>query len=125
LRGEAKLEGLYKAIEYFNQAIENDPCYALAYAGLADAYTLLGSGTYGAMPSKNARAHSTEMAVKALEMDNTLAEAHTSLAFVRFRFDWDWQGAEREFQASNRVESTICNGPPLVRSFFGSDGPTG
>jgi TolB-like protein/Tfp pilus assembly protein PilF len=92
------LEGLYKAIEYFNQATENDPRYSLAYAGLADAYTLLGSGTYGAMPSKNARARATEMAVKALEMDNTLAEAHTSLAFVRFRFDWDWQGAEREFE---------------------------
>jgi TolB-like protein len=92
------LEGLYKAIEYFNQATENDPHYALAYAGLADAYTLLGSGTYGAMPSKTARARATEMAVKALEMDNTLAEAHTSLGFVRFRFDWDWQGAEREFE---------------------------
>lgn len=91
------IEGLHKAIEYFNQATGNDPCYALAYTGLADAYTLLGSGTYGAMPSKNARARATEMAAKAIEMDNTLAEAHTSLAFVRFRFDWAWEDAEREF----------------------------
>src|SRR4029077_15822320 len=85
-------------IGYFNQAAANDPRYSLAYAGLADAYTLLGSGTYGAMPSKNARARATEMAEKALEMDDTLAEAHTSLAFVRFRFDWAWQGAELEFE---------------------------
>jgi TolB-like protein/Tfp pilus assembly protein PilF len=92
------LEGIHKAIEYFNQATESDPRYALAYAGLADAYTLLGSGTYGAMPSKNAKVSATEMAVKALEMDNTLAEAFTSLAFVRFRFDWAWQDAEREFE---------------------------
>lgn len=92
------IEGLHKAIEYFNQATGNDPCYALAYTGLADAYTLLGSGTYGAMPSKNARARATEMAVKAIEMDSTLAEAHTSLAFVRFRFDWAWEDAEREFK---------------------------
>jgi TolB-like protein/Tfp pilus assembly protein PilF len=91
------LEGIHKAIEYFNQATENDPRYALAYTGLADAYTLLGSGTYGAMPSRNARVRATEMAVKALEMDSTLAEAHTSLAFVRFRFDWAWSEAEREF----------------------------
>jgi TolB-like protein/Tfp pilus assembly protein PilF len=92
------IEGLHKAIEYFNQATGNDSCYALAYTGLADAYTLLGSGTYGAMPSKNARARATEMAVKAIEMDGTLAEAHTSLAFVRFRFDWAWEDAEREFK---------------------------
>jgi TolB-like protein/Flp pilus assembly protein TadD len=92
------LEGIHKAIEYFNQATESDPRYALAYAGLADAYTLLGSGTYGAMPSKNARVSATEMAVKALEMDDALAEAFTSLAFVRFRFDWAWQDAEREFE---------------------------
>jgi len=92
------LEGLHKAIEYLNQATKNDPRYSLAYTGLADAYTLLGSGTYGAMPSKNARARATEMAEKALEMDDTLAEAHTSLAFVRFRFDWAWQDAEREFE---------------------------
>ncbi len=92
------IEGLHKAIEYFNQATGHDPRYALAYTGLADAYTLLGSGTYGAMPSKNARARATGMAVKAIEMDSTLAEAHTSLAFARFRFDWAWEDAEREFK---------------------------
>lgn len=91
-------EDLRRAIEFFHHAVHTDSGYALAYAGLADAYTLLGSGTYGAMPSKAARANATEMAVKALEIDSSLAEAHTSLAFLRFRFDWDWQDAEREFK---------------------------
>jgi TolB-like protein/Flp pilus assembly protein TadD len=91
-------EELHKAIEYFYRAVQNDPDYALAYAGLADSFTLLGSGTYGAMPSKSARVKATEMALKALDLDSTLAEAHTSLAFVKFRFDWAWLDAEREFQ---------------------------
>ena len=91
-------EDLQKAIDYFHRSVQNDPDYALAYAGLADAFTLLGSGTYGAMPSRSARVKATEMALKALELDATLAEAHTSLAFVKFRFDWAWQEAEREFR---------------------------
>jgi TolB-like protein/Flp pilus assembly protein TadD len=91
-------EELHKAIDYFYRAVQNDPNYALAYAGLGDAFTLLGSGTYGAIPSKSARVKATEMALKALDLDSTLAEAHTSLAFVRFRFDWAWRDAEREFQ---------------------------
>lgn len=91
-------EELHKAVDYFYRAVQNDPNYALAYAGLGDAFTLLGSGTYGAMPSKNARVKATEMALKALDLDSTLAEAHTSLAFAKFRFDWAWREAEREFQ---------------------------
>jgi len=91
-------EDLQKAIDYFHRSVQDDPDYALAYAGLADSFTLLGSGTYGAMPSRSARVKATEMALKALELDATLAEAHTSLAFVKFRFDWAWQEAEREFR---------------------------
>ena len=91
-------EELHKAINYYHRAVDNDPNYALAYAGLADSFTLLGSGTYGAMPSTRTRVKATEMALKALDLDSTLAEAHTSLAFVKFRFDWAWREAEREFQ---------------------------
>lgn len=91
-------EGLQKGIEHFHQAIERDPGYALAYVGLADSYTLLGCGTYGALSSKNAKAEAKAMAVRALALDATLAEAHTSLAFVRFRFDWAWAGAEKGFE---------------------------
>jgi TolB-like protein/DNA-binding winged helix-turn-helix (wHTH) protein/Tfp pilus assembly protein PilF len=91
---QRNLEGFQKAIEYFNQAIGIDPNFAQAYSGLADAYTLLGlygEGTVGASQAKAA-------AEKALQLDDSLAEAHTSLAAVKILNDWDWQGAEREFQ---------------------------
>lgn len=90
--------GLRKAIEYFEAAVEKDPQYALAYAGLADSYTLLGCGTYGALAAKTATSRASAMALRALRADESLAEAHTSLAFVRFRFDWGWAEAEKEFQ---------------------------
>jgi TolB-like protein/DNA-binding winged helix-turn-helix (wHTH) protein/Tfp pilus assembly protein PilF len=89
-------EGLRKAIEYFEQAIAKDQNYALAYAGLADSYNLLGD--YGYAPAKEALSKAKETALKALKIDDSLTEAHTSLAFVRAFYDWDWAGAEKEFQ---------------------------
>lgn len=91
---QRNIEGFRKAIEYFNQAIENDPNFALAYSGLADCHTLL--ALYGEDSANMAQAKSA--AERALQLDGTLAEAHTSLAAVRILHDWDWQGAEREFQ---------------------------
>jgi serine/threonine-protein kinase len=89
-------EGLKKAIEEFEQAKARDPGYALAYAGLADCYALLGD--YGFLPPHDAYPKAKAAAEKALELDDTLAEAHTSLAFAKVQYDWDWPGAEREFQ---------------------------
>ncbi len=89
-------EGLRKSKEYFQRAISIDPQYGQAYAGLADAYALLGAGEGISRAETMARAR--EAAIKALELDETLAEAHTSLAFVRMHYDWDWTGAEKEFQ---------------------------
>jgi eukaryotic-like serine/threonine-protein kinase len=89
-------EGLNKGIEYFQQAIAKDPTYALAYDGLADCYTLL--PIYANVPPKDASPKAKEAALKALEIDDTLAEAHTSLAYVKTQYDWDWSGAEKEFQ---------------------------
>jgi TolB-like protein/Tfp pilus assembly protein PilF len=89
-------EGLKKGLEYFESAIETDPCYAAAYAGMADCYALLGAAGYN-LPPRDAMPKAKAAAVKALEIDDALAEAHTSLAFVKFRLDWDWAGAEREF----------------------------
>jgi TolB-like protein/Tfp pilus assembly protein PilF len=86
-----------KAIEYFREAIEFDPTYALAYAGLADAYTLLGSAGYDASDPAEIMSRAKAAALRALEIDDALAEAHTSLAFIKFRVDWDWAGAEKEF----------------------------
>ena len=89
-------ESLNKAIEYFEQAIHVDPNYALAYSGLADAYNILGS--YEMLPPKDAYPKAKEAAIKSLEIDESLAEAYTSLARIKHRFDWDWSGAERDFK---------------------------
>jgi serine/threonine protein kinase/tetratricopeptide (TPR) repeat protein len=89
-------DGVRKGIEYFQQAIAKDPAYALAYDGLADGYNVLGN--YGYVPPKEAYPRAKEAVLKALQLDDTLAEAHTSLAFVMTDYDWDWPGAEREFQ---------------------------
>ncbi len=102
LRGRHQLnkrtvEGFKKATEYFDKAIEEDPAYAAAYAGLADAYTLLGMG-YGGLPPKEAALKAKAAAIKALDMDDSLAEAHSALAYVRFLYDWDWPAAGKEFQ---------------------------
>jgi TolB-like protein len=86
-----------KGIEYFGQAIARDPAYAVAYAGLADAYELLSIG-FSSKPPAEHLAQAKAMALKALEMDDSLAEAHTSLAYARWLGDLDWAGAEREFR---------------------------
>ncbi len=89
-------ESAKKAVNYFKQAIEKDSNYALAYAGLSDAYDQL-AGTAEAPPDKlYPQAH--DAVTKALEIDNQLAEAHTSLAIIKQNFDWDWKGAESEYQ---------------------------
>ena len=91
------------AIAYFQQAIASDPQYAPAYAGLADCWALLGSGYSLAGPSEfipKARA----AALKALELDETLAEAHTSLAVIAQNYDWDWPTAEREYHRAIELD---------------------
>jgi len=90
--------GLKKGIEYFHQAIDLDPNYALAYAGIADCYSLLGWDLFGALPPREALPIAKAAARKALEADDSLAEAHNSLAWTKLVFDWDWIGAEREFK---------------------------
>jgi TolB-like protein/DNA-binding winged helix-turn-helix (wHTH) protein/Tfp pilus assembly protein PilF len=93
-------EGLTKAIEYFRLATEKDPHYALAFAGLADCYSIIGSAIVGTVPSKDVATKAKVAALKALELDDTLAEAQTSLATVRFNYDWDWAGAAGGFRRS-------------------------
>lgn len=86
--------GFQKAIEYFNQAIKKDPNFALAYSGLADCNTLLALDTLE--PGLMAQAKAA--ALKAIDLDDRLAEAHTSLAAVKIFLDWDWSGSELEFK---------------------------
>lgn len=86
-------ETLQKAIEYFNRAVEEDPCYALAYCGLADSYSALGVNY---LAPKDSFPKAKAAALRALEIDETLAEAHVSLAGEKLLYEWDWPGAERE-----------------------------
>src|SRR5271154_1519519 len=91
-------DGLKVALAYFNQAIEEDPKYAQAYSGLADTYALLGDWQYAVMTPKEAYPKAKAAAIKALELDSALGEAHNSLAFVLDGFDWDFEAAGKEFQ---------------------------
>jgi DNA-binding winged helix-turn-helix (wHTH) protein/tetratricopeptide (TPR) repeat protein len=85
-----------KGIEYFRKAIAEDALYAAAYTGIADGYILLAA--YGAMPEKEALGMAKTCAERALELDQTLAEAHTSLGFIKTFYSWDWAGAESHFK---------------------------
>ena len=89
-------EDLEKAISYFGEAIQKDPNYALAHAGMADCYTLMGRHLY--LPAKEAFEKARGYANRALELNNNLAEAHTSLAAVLMNYDWDWNRAEEQFK---------------------------
>jgi len=91
-------EGFYKAIDYFRQAVEIDPKYALAFAGLADSYVLLGWNSY--MRPKEAFPAGKAAAMTALKLDPNLAEAHAPLAAVLWLHDWQWEQAEVEFKRS-------------------------
>ncbi len=90
--------GLKVALAYFNQAVEEDSKYAQAYSGLADTYALLGDWQYAVMTPKEALPKAKLAAMKALELDDTLSEAHNSLAFCLEGFDWDFESAGKEFR---------------------------
>ena len=89
---------LKTAVDYFNQAIAKDPNYAEAYTGLADTYALLGDWQYAVLTPKEAFPKAKAAAIKALELDSALSEAHNSLAFCFDAFDWDFESAGKEFR---------------------------
>jgi DNA-binding winged helix-turn-helix (wHTH) protein/TolB-like protein len=89
-------DDLRKSVSYFEDAIIEDPNYALAYAGLADAYSTL--GVLDDLAPNEIMPKARSAALKALELDDGLAEAHASLGYVKHRYEWDWVGAEREFR---------------------------
>jgi serine/threonine protein kinase/Tfp pilus assembly protein PilF len=95
-------EEMEKGLDYFQQAIEEDPTYALAYVGKADCYILLADYAY--LSSKEAFPKAREAAEKALEMDDTLAGAYASLGYVKFKYDWAWAGAERDFKRAIELD---------------------
>lgn len=106
---------LHKSIEAYQQAIQKDPQYTLAYAGLANGYALMGQVPYDDLPPSQAKPKAREAAARALQLDPELSEAHTALANVAFSYDWDFETAEREFQRA------IALGPndPIPHLWYG------
>ncbi len=105
-------EGLKKSIEYFEQALGKDPTYALAYTGLADCHALL--ALFEFRPPKDAFPKARSEAERALEIDDKLAEAHSSLGIVRFQYDWDWSLAEAEFKRAVELNPNY----PTAHQFY-------
>jgi eukaryotic-like serine/threonine-protein kinase len=108
---KASEEGVNKGIEYFQQAIAEDPNYARAYAGLSDGYWLLGGLTIA--PPKETFPKAKAAADKALELDDTLGEAHISRAVILAIYDWDYAGAEKEFRRGIQLSPNNSNGHHL------------
>ena len=99
-------DALHKSIASFQQAITSDPAYAPAYSGLAEAYAML--GFRGSMPSKDALSGAKKAALKAIELDDSLAEPHASLAFIAETYDWDWPGAERQYKQALQLNPSYA-----------------
>lgn len=106
-------EGLKKSIEYFTEALENDPTYAQAYAGIADSYNTLARFSF--LRPQEAYPKARAAVTKALEIDETLAEAHSSLAVVKMDYEWDLPGAEREFKRAIELNPSY----PSAHQWYG------
>jgi TolB-like protein/Flp pilus assembly protein TadD len=96
--------GLQKSVEYFERALSKDGTHALAHAGLADAYALL--GFYGFLPPREAMPKAKRAALRALELNENLPEAHSSLGYVYTAFDWDWERAEQAFKRARQLNAS-------------------
>jgi DNA-binding winged helix-turn-helix (wHTH) protein/TolB-like protein/Tfp pilus assembly protein PilF len=101
-------EGFKKARDYFQQAVQMDPDYALAHVGLADCY--IGLSFYSYLSPHQAMPQAKSEAIKALELDSSLAEAHASLAHVRTNYEWDWSAAESEFKQAIQLAPDYATG---------------
>ena len=110
-----------EGIKYFERAIEEDASYALAYTGLADSYAL--QVDYRGAPVREGMEKARELARRALELDETLAEAHTSLAWVTFIHDWDWPDRRRAVPAGDRAQPGLLGGAAVALVVPHRDGP--
>jgi serine/threonine protein kinase/TolB-like protein/Tfp pilus assembly protein PilF len=98
-----------EATAYFEQAIEKDPGYALPYTGLADSYATMATWEIGTVSPQEAMPKAKAAALKALSLDDTLSEAHASLAYVKLHYDWDWPGTEKEIKRAIEVNPNNAN----------------
>jgi len=98
-------EGMEEGLAYFHQAVEKNPADSLAYAGLALGYATIGHSN---APTPDAWPRAREAALRALKLDDTLAEAHAALADVKLYYEWDWEGAEQAFQRANELNPNLA-----------------
>jgi len=98
------MESVYASLDYFKKAIELDTNYAKAYVGVADCYTIISSGGYGSLSQSDASRYANNAVHKALEIDNSLAEAYNSLAYINMRLEWNWIDAEENFQKAIKLK---------------------
>src|SRR5437763_904131 len=112
-------DGFKKAIGFYQQASEKDPRFALAYAGMADTY-VLAADFY--IPPREAFSKAKEAALKAIEVDETLAEAHASLGFVHFHYDWDWAAAEKQFKRALALNPQSAQAHTLYTEYLAGMG---
>ena len=113
--------GLHQSLDYFRRAIDLDPTYSSAYAGMADAYALL--VWQEQLPQNEFIARAKAAAIQALEIDEALAEPHATLGFLKFWYYWDFTGAESEFRRAIELNPDYANGAPLVWGVSGPRGP--
>jgi serine/threonine-protein kinase len=114
------VEGGIKGLEYFQQALDKDPIFAMAYSGISDCYSLF--VWYGYQSPKDSFLKAKAAAEKALEIDNTLAEAHASLAEVTYAYDYDWSAAEREFKCAIKLKPNYSEAHWLYARYLRNKG---
>ncbi len=112
--------GLLQAAQYFQEAVQKDANYAYAYAGLADTFALL--GTWRWLPSNEAMPKARAAALKALQLDESLAEAHASLGLIAEQYDYDWQTAEREFRRAIELDPDYATGHQWYAEYLSLQG---
>jgi TolB-like protein/DNA-binding winged helix-turn-helix (wHTH) protein/Tfp pilus assembly protein PilF len=116
------MEGFQKSIQYYEQAVAADSNYAPAYAGLADAYALLGSSPNDALPPNEAMPKAKAAAQKALQLDDALAEAHASFAHISMVYDWNWATAEKEFKRAIEINPNYAGAHEWYAEFLSARG---
>jgi TolB-like protein/DNA-binding winged helix-turn-helix (wHTH) protein/Tfp pilus assembly protein PilF len=109
---------LTRALELFQQAVAKDPTYAAGYAGLADTYAILGASGYDLLPTSEAMEKAKAAALKAIEIDDTLSEAHSSLAFVTYSYDWNWHEGEKEFKKALALNPSNATAHQWYSEYF-------
>lgn len=112
--------GFKQGLEYFRQAIAKDPDYARAHAGIADSYAMMGS--YYVAPQNELMPKARAAAIRALQIDDGLAEAHTSLALIAENFDWDWQTAEKEYRRAIELDPNYATAHQWYAEFLAFQG---